>query len=356
MPDIDRDQERTEQASPRRREEARKKGQVARSQEVVSVAILLACATLLYFSSTWMLDRMMDLMRWAFRESGSTAIHINTVQSIAVIWLYKLFIVLTPLFLTIVAAGLLANYLQFGFLFSTEAVQFDISKLDPIRGFQRLFSLKSFVELIKSLIKFTVVSCVVYFTMRNEIEGLIPLMDESVWGILIYIGRIMFRIVITTSWVLIVLAILDYLYQRWEFEKGLKMSKQEVKDEFKQTEGDPLVKARIKRIQREQARKRMMAKVPKADVVITNPVHLAVALEYDGGRMIAPRVVAKGAGVIAENIKEIALQHGVPVVENKPVAQLLYKMVNIDEFIPENLYRAVAEILAYVYSLKEKKV
>ncbi|HOD35784.1 MAG TPA: flagellar biosynthesis protein FlhB [Syntrophales bacterium] len=356
MPDIDRDQERTEQASPRRREEARKKGQVARSQEVVSVAILLACATLLYFSSTWMLDRMMDLMRWAFRESGSTVIHINTVQSIAVIWLYKLFIVLTPLFLTIVAAGLLANYLQFGFLFSTEAVQFDLSKLDPIRGFQRLLSLKSLVELIKSLIKFTVVSCVVYFTMKNEIEGLIPLMDESVWGILVYIGRIMFRIVITTSWVLIVLAILDYLYQRWEFEKGLKMSKQEVKDEFKQTEGDPLVKARIKRIQREQARKRMMAKVPKADVVITNPVHLAVALEYDGGRMIAPRVVAKGAGVIAENIKEIALEHGVPVVENKPVAQLLYKIVNIDEFIPENLYRAVAEILAYVYSLKEKKV
>jgi len=356
MPDTNRDQERTEQASPRRREEARKKGQVARSQEVVSVAILLGCAILLYFTSTWMLDRMMDLMRWAFKESGSTAIHINTVQSLAGIWLYKLFIVLTPLFLTIVAAGLLANYLQFGFLFSTEAVQFDLSKLDPIRGFQRLFSLKSFVELIKSLIKFTVVTCVVYFTMKNEIEGLIPLMDESVWGILIYIGKIMFRIVITTSWVLIVLAILDYLYQRWEFEKGLKMSKQEVKDEFKQTEGDPLVKARIKRIQREQARRRMMAKVPKADVVITNPVHLAVALEYDGGHMIAPRVVAKGAGVIAENIKEIAREHGVPVVENKPVAQLLYKMVNIDEFIPENLYRAVAEILAYVYNLKEKKV
>jgi flagellar biosynthetic protein FlhB len=356
MPDIDRDQERTEQASPRRREEARKKGQVARSQEVVSVAILLACAILLYFSSTWMLDRMMDLMRWAFKESGSTAIHINTVQSLSSIWLYKLFIVLTPLFLTIVAAGLLANYLQFGFLFSTEAIQFDLSKLDPVRGFQRLFSLKSFVEFIKSLIKLTVVSCVVYFTMKNELEGLIPLMDESVWGILIYIGKIMFRIVITTSWVLIVLAIFDYLYQRWEFEKGLKMSKQEVKDEFKQTEGDPLVKARIKRIQREQARRRMMANVPKADVVITNPVHLAVALEYDGGRMIAPRVVAKGAGVIAENIKEIAREHGVPVVENKPVAQLLYKMVNIDEFIPENLYRAVAEILAYVYNLKEKKV
>jgi flagellar biosynthetic protein FlhB len=356
MPDIDRDQERTEQASPRRREEARKKGQVARSQEVVSVAILLSCTILLYFSSTWMLDRMMDLMRWAFKESGSTAVHVNTVQSLANIWLYKLFIVVTPLFLTIVAAGLLANYLQFGFIFSTEALQPDIAKLDPIRGFQRLFSLKSFVELIKSLIKLTVVGCVVYFTMKNELEGLIPLMDESVWGILAYIGKVMFRIVITTAWVLIVLAILDYLYQRWEFEKGLKMSKQEVKDEFKQTEGDPLVKARIKRIQREQARRRMMANVPKADVVITNPIHLAIALEYDGKRMIAPKVVAKGAGVIAENIKDIAREHGVPVVENKPVAQLLYKMVNIDEFIPENLYRAVAEILAYVYSLKDKKM
>lgn len=354
MPDIDRDQERTEQASPRRREEARKKGQVARSQEVVSVAILLSCTILLYFSSTWMLDRTMDLMRWAFREAGSTAVHVNTVQSLAGIWLYKLLIVVAPLFLTIVAAGLLANYLQFGFIFSTEAVQPDIAKLDPIRGLQRLFSLKSFVELVKSLIKFAVVGGVVYFTMKNELEGLIPLMDESVWGILVYIGKVMFRIVITTAWVLIVLAVLDYLYQRWEFEKGLKMSKQEVKDEFKQTEGDPLVKARIKRIQREQARRRMMANVPKADVVITNPVHLAVALEYDGARMIAPRVVAKGAGVIAENIKEIARKHGVPVVENKPVAQLLYKMVNIDELIPEKLYRAVAEILAYVYSLKEK--
>jgi flagellar biosynthetic protein FlhB len=181
-------------------------------------------------------------------------------------------------------------------------------------------------------------------------------MDESAWGVLAYIGKVMFRIVVTTAWVLIVLAILDYLYQRWEFEKGLKMTKQEVKDEFKQTEGDPRVKSRIKRAQREQARRRMMANVPKADVVITNPVHLAVALEYDGTRMIAPRVVAKGAGVIAENIKEIARKHGVPVVENKPVAQLLYKMVDIDGLIPEKLYRAVAEILAYVYSLKEKKV
>jgi flagellar biosynthetic protein FlhB len=169
-------------------------------------------------------------------------------------------------------------------------------------------------------------------------------------------GEISFKIILRTSWVLVVLAILDYVYQRWEHEKGLKMSRQEIKDEFRQTEGDPLIKARIKRIQREMARKRMMAKVPKADVVITNPDHIAVALEYNQSRMFAPVVVAKGAGFVAERIRELARQNNVPVIENKPLAQVLYKMVKVEEVIPENLYRAVAEVLAYVYGLKEKRV
>ncbi|MDI9554941.1 MAG: EscU/YscU/HrcU family type III secretion system export apparatus switch protein, partial [Pseudomonadota bacterium] len=176
------------------------------------------------------------------------------------------------------------------------------------------------------------------------------------WGILLYTGRVTFKILITTCWILIVLAILDYMYQRWEYEKGLRMSKQEVKDEYKQTEGNPAVKGRIRRIQREAARRRMMAAVPKADVVITNPTHLAVAVRYDPEKMYAPTVVAKGAGFVAEKIREIAGAHGVPVVENKPVAQLLYKTVDVDRAIPEDLYRAVAEILAYVYGLKEKAV
>jgi flagellar biosynthetic protein FlhB len=185
---------------------------------------------------------------------------------------------------------------------------------------------------------------------------MIPLMDESLGGILLYTGRISFKILITTCWILIVLAILDYLYQRWEFEKGLRMSHQEVKDEYKQTEGNPVIKSRIRRIQREAARKRMMANVPKADVVITNPTHLAVAIRYDPEKMYAPTVVAKGAGFVAESIREIAAAHGVPVIENKPVAQLLYKTIDVDQAIPEDLYRAVAEILAYVYGLKERAV
>jgi flagellar biosynthetic protein FlhB len=204
--------------------------------------------------------------------------------------------------------------------------------------------------------KLFIVSYVAYVTVKGEIDGLPSLMDRSIGDITVYMGEISFKIILRTSWVLLVLAVLDYVYQRWEYEKGLKMSRQEIKDEFRQTEGDPLIKARIKRIQREMARKRMMAKVPKADVVITNPDHIAVALEYNQLKMSAPVVIAKGAGFIAERIRELARQNNVPVIENKPLAQVLYKMVKVEQVIPENLYRAVAEVLAYVYGLKERRV
>lgn len=194
---------------------------------------------------------------------------------------------------------------------------------------------------------------VAYVTVHGELKGILPLMDQSAGEILAYLGRISFKIIFTTCWVLIIMAVMDYVYQRWEYERSLKMSRQEIKDEYKHSEGDPIVKARIKRLQREMARKRMMASVPKADVVITNPTHVAVALRYDQSSMIAPVVVAKGAGFVAEKIKEIAKASNVPVVENKPMARVLYKMVDVNKVIPENLYRAVAEILAYVYGLKK---
>ena len=356
MADIDKDQERTEQASPRRREEARQKGQVARSPEVASAAILLASTILFYFCSGGMVERLMDLTRWTLRECGSTAVNLNNIHNLLWAWSWKLFLVMAPLLLTVVIAGILANYLQFGFVFSYDSLAPKLEKIDPIKGFQRLFSMRSLVELVKSLLKMAIVGAIVWYTLKDETQNLIPLMEESLWGILVYTGKVCFKILITTCWVLIVLAILDYLYQRWEFEKGLRMSRQEMKDEFKQSEGDPLVKSRIRRIQREVARKRMMASVPKADVVITNPTHLAVAIHYDPDKMYAPTVVAKGAGFVAERIREIARAHNVPVIENKPVAQLLYKTVDVDRAIPEDLYRAVAEILAYVYGLKEKAV
>jgi flagellar biosynthetic protein FlhB len=356
MADIDKDQERTEQASPKRREEARNKGQVAKSPEVASAAILLACTIFFYFGSGGMVERLMDLTSWTLRESGTTAVSLNTINALIWGWTWKLFLVMAPLQLTVVIAGLLANYIQIGFIFSTETLAPKFEKIDPIKGFQRLFALRSLVELVKSLLKMAIVTAVVWFTLKDELPNMIPLMDESLGGILLYTGRISFKILITTCWILIVLAILDYLYQRWEFEKGIRMSHQEVKDEYKQTEGNPVIKSRIRRIQREAARKRMMANVPKADVVITNPTHLAVAIRYDPENMYAPTVVAKGAGFVAERIREIAAAHGVPVIENKPVAQLLYRTIDVDQAIPEDLYRAVAEILAYVYGLKERAV
>jgi flagellar biosynthesis protein FlhB len=356
MADIDKDQERTEQASPRRREEARKKGQVARSPEVPSAAILLACSLLFYFCSGGMLERMMDLTRWILRECGTTSVTMVNIDNLFWGWAWKLFLIMAPLLLTVVIAGFLSNYLQIGFVFSPEALAPKLEKIDPLKGFQRLFSLRSLVELVKSILKMTVIAIIVWFTLKDEIDNLIPLMDDSLMGILVYTGKVTFRILITTCWALIVLALLDYLYQRWEYEKGLRMSRQEVKDEYKQSEGDPIIKARIRRIQREAARKRMMANIPKADVVITNPTHLAVAIQYDPNKMYAPTVVAKGAGYVADKIKEIALASKVPVIENKPVAQLLYKTVDVDRAIPEDLYRAVAEILAYVYGLKERAI
>ena len=196
------------------------------------------------------------------------------------------------------------------------------------------------------------VGLVAFYTLKGELHNLLPLTGMSSGQIGVYVGSTVVKIVQRGFWAMLILALLDYLYQRWEFERNLKMTKQEVKEEYKQTEGDPQVKARIRSLQRTMARKRMMAEVPEADVVVTNPQHLAIALRYDSSNMSAPRVVAKGAGLLAQRIKDLALEHKVVVIEDKPLAQNLYRLVDIDEEIPAVLYRAVAEILAHVYRLK----
>lgn len=354
MAETDQDQERNEQATPRRREEARKEGQTAKSHEVPSVTILLACLVYFYFDSAGMLGRIMTMMKRTLREAGTTVLDSGTVQALLVGLMYEAFLIILPLLFVVVAAGLLANYLQVGFLFSAESIKPKLSKIDPIKGFRRLVSMRAMAELVKNILKIVVIGTVVFFTVRGEMEGALLLPDQNVWGILTYIGGMTFKIISRTCWVLVLLALLDYLYQRWEYEKGLRMTKQEIKDEHKQTEGEPMVRARIRRLQREMARKRMMANVPKADVVITNPDHIAVALRYDSAGMNAPVLLAKGAGFVAEKIKEVARKNGVPIVENKPLARMIFKAVDLDQAIPERLYRAVAEVLAYVYGLKRK--
>lgn len=356
MAEDNKDQEKTEQATSKRKQDAREKGQVAKSRELASVAVLGACLLYFYFDASVMANRLMDMMKMSFRKSGQLTITIDTVQSLLLDHVFQIFTLLGPFLLIVLLAGFVVNILQVGFLFSSEAITPKFSKIDPIQGFQRLFSLRSLVEFFKVILKMAVVGIIAYLTIKGEIKMILPLIDLNVNDILSFIGKVSFKILYTTCWVLVILAILDYAYQRWEHERSLKMSKQEIKEENRQTDGDPLIKGRIKRLQREIARKRMMSAIPKADVVITNPTHLAVAIRYQPETMNAPCVIAKGAGFIAERIKEIARNSGVLVIENKAVAQVLYKMVAVEQTIPINLYKAIAEILAYVYSLKQKRV
>lgn len=353
MAETDNDNK-TERATPKRTQDAREKGQVAKSREVSSALIMVACLAYFYFGTGGIVGRMMELMKTSFHDLHRGELTTDTVQLLVMTLLVKTVAIVLPLLLTLMAAGIVSNLMQVGFIFSSEPIQPKLSKISPLKGLKNLFSLKTIAELFKSLFKISIVGVIAYLTIRNEAGDVLPLMEQSVWQIMAYIGQVSFKILFATCWVLIVLALMDYLYQHWEHGRSLKMTKQELKDEYKNTEGDPLIKSRIRRLQREMAMRRMMTKVPTADVVITNPTHLAVALKYDQGRMAAPVVVAKGANLIAQRIKEIAKENGVTVVENKPLAQVLYRMVDIAEAIPDNLYQAVAEVLAYVYRLKNK--
>jgi flagellar biosynthetic protein FlhB len=348
------DFERTEKATPKRRSEARKKGQVAKSREIATVMVLLAGLLVLFFLGSYPYERLSILMVQFFEKAGTFSLTPENTQALQDELIDSLFLILVPFLGVIMVAAILSNYIQVGGFFSLELIKPDLGKISPLKGFSRFFSLQSLAELLKSLFKILIVGWVAYYTIKKELPNILALIDQEVGSILKYIGLISFRIFLNTLLVMILLAGLDYIFQRWSHEKGLRMSKQEVKDEGKQAEGDPLVKARIRSIQRELARRRMMAEVPKADVIITNPMHIAVALYYKSGEMGAPKLVAKGAGFIAEKLKEIGRKHKIPILENKPLAQILYKTVEVGQMIPATLYHLVADVLAFVYRMKKK--
>ncbi len=346
-------QDRTEKATPKRRQDARKKGQVAQSREIPSVMILMLSLGVFFFGGGWMFWNLSSYMADALR--GAAFYQLTDADSVGTLLIDTfriVFKILSPLMLVVFVAGLAGNVAQFGFLFSSEALAPKWKKLNPISGFKRVVSLRSLVELVKSVAKILFVAAVAYLLLRKELDLIPSLTQQSVGNILAFVARVAFKICLNVSLALAVLAIIDYAYQRWEHEKSLKMTKQEVKDEFKQTEGDPKIKSRIRSIQLETARQRMMEAVPTADVVITNPTHLAVAIRFDAAAMVAPQVVAKGAGYVAERIKQVAAEHDVPRVEDKPLARTLFKIVDIGDTIPVDLYKAVAEVLAYVYRLR----
>ena len=350
------DQDKTEPATPKRQEDARKKGQVAQSREIPSAMILLSSMSVLFFSGSWMFMSLTKFMRSIFRDiEPFKQLHGDYLYSFLLEIFNQIFTVLMPLMTAVLIAGIAANVLQVGFLFTGAPLVPKLSKLNPLEGIKRLCSMRSLAELFKSIFKLILVGCISFSMIKGEIESIPALIQLSIMDTLSFIARVSFKICFYTFLALIILAALDYFFQRWQHEKSLKMTKQEIKDEFKQREGDPAVKARIKSIQREMAQRRMMESVPEADAIITNPTSLAIAIKYDAEAMMAPRVIAKGAGYVAEKIKDIAKENDIPLVENKPLAQALFKVVEIGGSIPVTLYRAVAEVLAYVYGLKAGK-
>jgi flagellar biosynthetic protein FlhB len=348
------DQEKTEQPTDKRRGETRQKGKVAKSREVSTYIVLMGGLVVLYFAGSYMATEMTLLLKSSILHAGDAQITAANVPSIILRNLIVMVKLMAPFLIVVYAAAVLGNVIQFGFLFSWEPIMPKLNKLNPIQGMGRFFSLRSLTEIIKFFVKVLPVGFIVYRAIKKEFPFIMPLADQSVLEIGAYMGKTAIRIMLRSSWVLLVLAILDYAYQRWEHQKGLKMTKHEVKDEMKQQEGDPQVKGRIRRVQREWARRRMMEAVPKADVVITNPVQLAIAISYNSETMAAPEVVAKGADIVADRIRQIARSHGIPVVENKPLARALFREVEIGKRIPVALYKAVAEVLAYVYRLKNR--
>ncbi len=343
-------EERTEEATPRRREEARKRGQVPRTRELPSTLLILAALGFLYMTSNYYIASFKSLFNHFLPHAYEKSVFETSYQVV----LYFASKLLLPLFLLLVVVGVFSYVIQFGFLFTTQALSPNLDKLNPVNGIKNLFSKRALVELIKAAIKVVIILWVAYPIIKAQAlssSSIFAMPTESIFSL---IARTTASLILKVGIAFLFLSLLDFFYQRWEHEQSLKMTKQEVKEELKQQEGDPQVKSRIRRIQRELAQKRMMQEVPKADVVITNPVEIAVALKYDAERMNAPKVVAKGAGELAKRIREIARKHGVPVVENRALARMLYKMVEVGEEIPESLYKAVAEVLAYVYRQRGK--
>jgi len=339
-------------ATPRRRQEARKKGQVARSAEFGAALTLLAVVLVLHalLPGSAGLSLMGDLQA-AFRfNPHETNLTFSTVQQWQIQGLEWGAKILGPVALLAVALGLASGIGQVGFAVTPEALAPQWNRINPAQGFKRLLSLRGSVEAIKGLVKMALVGGICFTTLRNALESgdLLRTMRMPLAETVGIVGGLIWTLGLRVSVTLFLVAVADYAYQRYEFEKSLKMSLSEIKQENKQSDGDPQIKARIRRTQREMSKRRMMQDVPKADVIITNPTHFAVALRYEPGGA-APKVVAKGQDELAAKIREVALEHNVPLVENKPLARTLYRAVEIGSEIPADLYEAVAQVLAFVY-------
>lgn len=337
-------EERTEQATPRKRQKAREKGQVSRSKELISMAATGGVIIAFYLTGDYFIKNLSGLMkRLLSLEYGIdpfTAMRQSSTEML---------LILSPFFALSISLVFISGFLQGGFVM--KPLSLELERINPLSGLKRLFSFSGMTEALKSIFKFLIGGILFYVVIKRSVLLLPSTMAMGLQESWRVSEDLIVRAVLSGFLVFFIIAVIDYVLERWRFERSLRMTRQEIKEEQKETEGDPLIRSRIRSIQREMARRRMMQEVPKATVVITNPTHIAVALLYKREEMDAPKVIAKGAGLIAEKIKEIAIKHNVPVVEDKPLARSLYKL-SIGSFIPEELYKATAKVLAHIYRMR----
>ena len=352
--------ERTEAATPKKLQDARKKGQVAKSRELTSSFELLALFLTLKFYSGTMGTRFINMFSWIYADKLPDFVEANrsgvTVQAVTTLSFYviiQLILIMAPFLIAGFILSFLGDIIQVGWQSSTDPIKPDLNKINPGSGFKRMFSKQALFELFKSIIKVIVIFLVAYINLNDKANEIFLLYDIELSGAISLIGGIIIDTGLKISILYIAVGLLDLIFQKRKFSEDMKMSKQEIKDEYKDTEGDPQIKQRQKQKMQEASQRRMMSSVPEADVVITNPTHIAVALKYNVDDNPAPIVVAKGEGYIAQKIKDKARENNVMITENKPLARALFATVEIGEAIPPELYEAVAEILALVYNTKK---
>ncbi|WP_227002710.1 flagellar biosynthesis protein FlhB [Salicibibacter kimchii] len=348
-------QEKTEKATPKKREDTRKKGQVAKSNDVNTAVILLSVFILLFAYAAVPGQFLHDIFTEMYINYMGMDFSIENVMALFLDLIFEVAIVLLPIFLAVLMAGVVASMLQVGVLFAPEAIKPKLSKINPLKGVKRIFSARAIVELVKAFLKIFLVGLLSFGIIWIYADELLQLALMDVVEGFQLVAWLTGVIGIACALLLLLLSVPDYVYQRYDHEKQIRMSKQEVKDEHKKMEGDPQIKAKRQQRAKEMATQRMMQEVPKADVVITNPTHFAVALQYDGEVMAAPTVIAKGADYTALRMRQVADLNEVPIVENKPLARSLHDGTDIGQEVPEDLFRAVAEVLAYVYRIGSEK-
>ncbi|MEG3618385.1 flagellar biosynthesis protein FlhB [Magnetovibrio sp. PR-2] len=351
MADED-DSQKTEDPTDRKLSKARDKGQVGVSQEVKNWGVLLGSAAMLALMAPWMMERTLIFNQGILSHVEDVNVSLGMISGFMAEILIEMGITVAPAFATLIVLAIVASVAQTGFLVAPSKLMPQVSNISVMKGVKRMFSARSLVEFLKGLFKLTVIGTISFFMAVPWMTDVTLMPDMDLLLILDRIYVVSLSISAGALFVMFVVSVIDFAYQKFEFTKSMKMSRQEIKDEHKDTEGDPQIKARIRKLRMERAQQRMMSNIPNADVVVTNPTHYAVALEYKMDAMGAPKLVAKGVDSLAFRIREVAEEHDVPIVENPPLARALYAAVEIDEEIPVEHYQAVAEVIGYVMGLK----